>query len=131
VLADPDALRDAEVWAELRDGTPLVTAAKRGAGRIVLRTDGALKMDSNTIDGSYEIAGRSLKATPMSWRATGASIDRIGRSGARNEELARDRAEIRDSLDNLRDSRREVEKRPTRTQPEPQRIRLALRRSRP
>ena len=101
------------------------------AAPAVLRTDGALKMDSNTIDGSYEIAGRSLKATPMSWRATGASIDRIGRSGARNEELARDRAEIRDSLDNLRDSRREVEKRPTRTQPEPQRIRLALRRSRP
>ncbi len=36
VLADPDALRDAEVWAELRDGTPLVTAAARGNGRIVL-----------------------------------------------------------------------------------------------
>jgi hypothetical protein len=25
VLADPEALRDAQVWAELRDGTPLVT----------------------------------------------------------------------------------------------------------
>lgn len=36
VLADPEALRDAQVWAELRDGTPLVTAASRGAGRIVL-----------------------------------------------------------------------------------------------
>lgn len=36
VLADPDALREAEVWAELRDGTPLVTAATRGKGRIVL-----------------------------------------------------------------------------------------------
>ena len=32
VLADPDALRDAEVWAELRDGTPLVTAATREEG---------------------------------------------------------------------------------------------------
>lgn len=30
---------------------------------IVLRTDEALKMRSNKIDGSYEIAGRSLKAT--------------------------------------------------------------------
>ncbi len=36
VLADPGALRLAEVWAELRDGTPLVTAATRGDGRIVL-----------------------------------------------------------------------------------------------
>ena len=36
VLADPDALRDVQVWAELRDGTPLVTAAARGKGRIVL-----------------------------------------------------------------------------------------------
>jgi hypothetical protein len=36
VLADPDTLSDAEVWAELRDGTPLVTAAQRGEGRIVL-----------------------------------------------------------------------------------------------
>ena len=36
VLAEPEALRDAEVWAELRDGTPLVTAATRGDGRIVL-----------------------------------------------------------------------------------------------
>jgi hypothetical protein len=36
VLADPIALRDAEVWAELRDGTPLVTAATRKKGRIVL-----------------------------------------------------------------------------------------------
>ncbi len=36
VLADPEALRDAQVWAELRDGTPLVTAAARGKGRIVL-----------------------------------------------------------------------------------------------
>jgi len=36
VLADPEALRSAEVWAELRDGTPLVTSAVRGKGRIVL-----------------------------------------------------------------------------------------------
>jgi hypothetical protein len=36
VLADPVALREAAVWAELRDGTPLVTAAVRGGGRIVL-----------------------------------------------------------------------------------------------
>ncbi|MBA3518554.1 MAG: DUF4159 domain-containing protein [Rhizobiales bacterium] len=36
VLADPEALRDAEVWAELRDGTPLVTARAQGSGRIVL-----------------------------------------------------------------------------------------------
>ena len=67
----------------------------------------------------------------MTWRATGGSIDRIADQEASNEELARDRAEIRESLDNLRDSRREVEKRPTRTQPGPQRTLLALPRSGP
>ncbi|MBK5198027.1 MAG: DUF4159 domain-containing protein [Methyloceanibacter sp.] len=36
VLADPTAARDAEVWATLADGTPLVTAAKEGEGFIVL-----------------------------------------------------------------------------------------------
>ena len=36
VLADPEALRDAQIWAELRDGTPLVTARAQGSGRIVL-----------------------------------------------------------------------------------------------
>jgi hypothetical protein len=36
VLADPEALRDAQIWAELRDGTPLVTARPQGNGRIVL-----------------------------------------------------------------------------------------------
>lgn len=36
VLSDPAAGLDAEVWARLKDGTPLVSAAKRGDGRIVL-----------------------------------------------------------------------------------------------
>jgi hypothetical protein len=36
VLADPSAIGTAEVWARLTDGTPLVTASKRGRGRIVL-----------------------------------------------------------------------------------------------
>ncbi len=36
VLTDPAALRQAEVWARLKDGTPLVSAAKRGDGWIVL-----------------------------------------------------------------------------------------------
>ncbi len=36
VLADPAALaRGVSVWARLADGTPLVTAAKRGAGQLV------------------------------------------------------------------------------------------------
>jgi hypothetical protein len=34
-------------------------------------------MKSNKIDESYEIAGRSLKATAMSLRTTGPNIDRI------------------------------------------------------
>lgn len=37
VLADPSKLGpEVEVWARLKDGTPLVTAARRGNGRIVL-----------------------------------------------------------------------------------------------
>ena len=36
VLADPTQAMDAEVWAALADGTPLVTAAKQGDGFIVL-----------------------------------------------------------------------------------------------
>jgi len=36
VLAEPDDALDSKVWARLADGTPLVTAAKRGKGLIVL-----------------------------------------------------------------------------------------------
>jgi Domain of unknown function (DUF4159)/Aerotolerance regulator N-terminal len=36
VLAEPDAELAARTWASLTDGTPLVTAADRGKGRIVL-----------------------------------------------------------------------------------------------
>jgi hypothetical protein len=36
VLADPTVASDAEVWATLADGTPLVTALKQGQGYIVL-----------------------------------------------------------------------------------------------
>jgi Domain of unknown function (DUF4159)/Aerotolerance regulator N-terminal len=36
VLADPTLSTDAQVWARLADGTPLVTAAKQGDGWIVL-----------------------------------------------------------------------------------------------
>ena len=36
VLSDPSAGTDAEVWARLKDGTPLVSATDRGDGRVVL-----------------------------------------------------------------------------------------------
>jgi len=36
VLADPTVAMDAQVWARLADGTPLVTAARQGDGWIVL-----------------------------------------------------------------------------------------------
>lgn len=36
VLADPTVASEAEIWATLADGTPLVTAAKQGQGFIVL-----------------------------------------------------------------------------------------------
>src|SRR5262249_37148219 len=36
VLADPAALPpDVKVWARLKDGTPLVTAARRGDGQVI------------------------------------------------------------------------------------------------
>lgn len=36
VLADPAAQLRADVWARLKDGTPLISAAERGNGRIIL-----------------------------------------------------------------------------------------------
>ncbi len=36
VLADPASLSQASVWARLKDGTPIVTAAQRGQGLLVL-----------------------------------------------------------------------------------------------
>jgi hypothetical protein len=36
VLADPTVATDANIWARLADGTPLVTAAKQGQGIVVL-----------------------------------------------------------------------------------------------
>jgi len=36
VLADPTVATDANIWARLADGTPLVTAAKQGQGLVVL-----------------------------------------------------------------------------------------------
>ena len=36
VLADPSGLGDAQVWVRLEDGTPLVTARRRGDGRLVM-----------------------------------------------------------------------------------------------
>src|SRR5262249_57878567 len=36
VLADPGGLtQDVKVWARLKDGTPLVTAARRGEGQLI------------------------------------------------------------------------------------------------
>ena len=36
VLADPTSLGSSEIWARLKDGTPLVSSARRGKGRLVL-----------------------------------------------------------------------------------------------
>jgi len=53
VLADPARLgQDVEVWARLGDGTPLVTAARRGQGRIVL-----FHVTANTDWSSLPISG--------------------------------------------------------------------------
>jgi hypothetical protein len=87
VLVDPDALRDVSVWAELRDGTPLVTAAQRGAGRIVLFHVTADPRWSNLpIAGAFvemlnAIVETSGAIAPASGRgeATDMATDRAGR----------------------------------------------------
>ncbi len=36
VLADPTSLGSTDIWARLKDGTPLVSSARRGKGRLIL-----------------------------------------------------------------------------------------------
>jgi hypothetical protein len=62
VLADPAALGpDVKVWARLKDGTPLVTAAKRGDGQLVF-----FHVTANSDWSNLPLSG-------CSWRCCGAS----------------------------------------------------------
>ena len=54
VLAEPDAALSENTWATLADGTPLVTAAKRGKGLIVLfHVTGDTRWSDLPLSGSF------------------------------------------------------------------------------
>jgi hypothetical protein len=94
VLADPSVASEAEIWARLADGTPLVTAAKTGQGFIVLfhvtansdwsnlplsglfvemlRRAVALGPSQIALDPTKETKGEADAAAPRTAAATGA-----------------------------------------------------------
>jgi len=64
VLADPSRLGDARVWATLQDGTPLVTAASRGGGWLVLvHTTAGPEWSNLSLSGLYVDMLRRLMLT--------------------------------------------------------------------
>jgi hypothetical protein len=75
VLAEPDAALSENTWATLADGTPLVTAAKRGKGLIVLfHVTGDTRWSDLPLSGSFvdmlkrivALAGTTAVAEPAS-----------------------------------------------------------------
>jgi len=76
VLADPAQMpRETQVWARLSDGTPLVTAAKRGAGTSVFFHITANPDWSNlTISGLFvEMMRKTLEMSPLQLSAGGSA----------------------------------------------------------
>jgi hypothetical protein len=75
VLAEPDATLADKTWASLADGTPLVTAEKRGKGLIVLFHVTANADWSNLpLSGTFaEMLKRLVDAAPAAGAAKGAS----------------------------------------------------------
>ena len=75
VLSDPSAMpREAKVWARLMDGTPLVTAARRGAGMLVFFHITANPDWSNLpISGLFvEMMQKILELSPLQLNQAGA-----------------------------------------------------------
>ena len=64
VLAEPDAALRENTWATLADGTPLVTAARRGKGLIVL-----FHVTGDTRWSDLPLSGRSSKCSSASSRS--------------------------------------------------------------
>ena len=76
VLADPTVAMDAQVWARLADGTPLVTAARQGEGWIVL-----FHVTANSDWSNLPLSGlfvEMLRRVVEPWSEQGRS--RVGRS---------------------------------------------------
>jgi Domain of unknown function (DUF4159)/Aerotolerance regulator N-terminal len=73
VLAEPDLDLTAKTWARLADGTPLVTAAKRGKGRIVLvHTTANADWSNLALSGLFVEMLRRIVATSHGTAATAA-----------------------------------------------------------
>ena len=79
VLAEPDAALSENTWAALADGTPLVTAAKRGKGLIVLfHVTGDTRWSDLPLSGSFvdmlkrivALAGTTAVADPAADQKT-------------------------------------------------------------
>jgi Domain of unknown function (DUF4159)/Aerotolerance regulator N-terminal len=79
VLAEPDAALSDNTWAALADGTPLVTAAKRGKGLIVLfHVTGDTRWSDLPLSGSFvemlkrivALAGNAAAAEPAADQKT-------------------------------------------------------------
>jgi hypothetical protein len=79
VLAEPDAALSDNTWAALADGTPLVTAAKRGKGLIVLfHVTGDTRWSDLPLSGSFvemlkrivALAGNAATAEPAADQKT-------------------------------------------------------------
>jgi len=79
VLAEPDAALSENTWATLADGTPLVTAAKRGKGLIVLfHVTGDTRWSDLPLSGSFvdmlkrivALAGTTAVADPAAEQKT-------------------------------------------------------------
>ncbi len=87
VLADPGGgLGDAQVWAQLEDGTPLVTARDRGDGRIVL-----FHVTANSDWSNLPLSGafvEMLRSTVSMADTTGAVGDDDASSGESDTEQA-------------------------------------------
>jgi hypothetical protein len=66
VLAEPDAALSARTWASLADGTPLITSAKQGNGRIVLvHTTANAEWSNLPLTGTFaELMQRLLALAP-------------------------------------------------------------------
>ncbi|MFD2236301.1 DUF4159 domain-containing protein [Aureimonas populi] len=74
VLAEPSATLDHQVWANLSDGTPIVTAAARGAGTVVLVHTAADASWSNLpLSGTFVEMLRRIVALSRSGAAAPAS----------------------------------------------------------
>ena len=87
VLADPAAMpRETQVWARLSDGTPLVTATKRGAGTLVFFHITANPDWSNLpISGLFvEMMRKTLEMAPLQVSQSGSAPAASGEASSAN-----------------------------------------------